>query len=63
MFQAIIFLPQELDTKEAEEEEVEVIAVDGGEWVVAQGGAAGETRPRWIKPHPTRSFFLPLTWA
>ncbi|KAG7011317.1 Ribonuclease P protein subunit p25-like protein [Cucurbita argyrosperma subsp. argyrosperma] len=35
----------ELDTKEAEEE-VEVIAVDGGEWVVAQGGAAGETRLR-----------------
>uniref|UniRef100_A0A0A0LE24 Uncharacterized protein n=1 Tax=Cucumis sativus TaxID=3659 RepID=A0A0A0LE24_CUCSA len=43
-FQAIIILLQELDTKEAEEG-AEVMAVDGGEWVVAQG-AAEETRLR-----------------
>lgn len=42
-FQAIIILLQELDMKEAEG--VEVMAVDGGEWAVAQG-VAEETRLR-----------------
>ena len=43
-FQATIILLQELDTKEAEEG-AEVMVVDGGEWVVAQG-AVEETRLR-----------------